>query len=332
MSESVSALANSVVSADKLRSSSEQMRECVADLALRGAAVWTGPLDELVDTLYDLGRVDLCLARLLEGHSDGLRILQQAGRQPTPGVYGVWASRSVGTGLGASPVDHDWRLTGELRFASGVDLIDRALVTAWTDPDHHLLVDVSAYFGKPDRESWRFPGMDAARTFTIHVDTTSAEADVVGETDFYLQRPGFVVGGLCVAAVWAGGAQHLLDVVSTSVRPYPLSAHQLRRLGAMEQAVWECRRVLRSTTARLAGLSAEVRTREIAMTRSCVVRACEIVLDEAPRIVGPAGLSRNARLARVLEDLAVYIRQHHLDHELASLGEHAQTSHELLAE
>ena len=331
MTESVLGLPSTSLSADKIRSSPANLRHCLTEMAARGHDVWTGPLDLLIDVLVDVARVDLCLARLVEGHCDGLRILEQAGCRPRDGVYGVWASRSVGTGLSASQLDAHWQVKGELRFASGVDLIDRALVPGWIDEDTHVLLDAPADLGDADPHSWRTCGMDAARTFSIDVDAELLDADRVGEPNFYLERPGFVVGGLCVAAVWVGGAHHVLDVVSTSLRSFPSSPHQLRRLGVMEQAVWEASTVLRSTVARLDGLSREEAAREIAATRTCVVQACEDVLDESSRVVGPAGMSRNARLARVVEDLSIYIRQHHLDSELASLGKYAMTSHELLA-
>ena len=80
----------------------------------------------------------------MEGHADGLRILDQAGGSPAAGVYGVWASRSAGTGLRAGRVAGGWHLSGELRFASGIGLIDRALVPGWVDEDHPLLFDIDA--------------------------------------------------------------------------------------------------------------------------------------------------------------------------------------------
>ncbi len=318
------------VSVDKIRTSGASMGACVAELAERGRDVWTGSLTGLVDLLVELGRTDLCLARLLEGHSDGLRILDQAGLQPQPGVYGVWASRSVGTGLVARPIggsDDGWQLRGELRFASGVDLIDRALVPAQVG-EQRVLLDVAADLGKPDRDAWRSSGMDAARTYTIHVDSQVRDARQVGDDGFYVDRPGFLVGGLCVAAVWAGGAQQVLDVVSTSLRDFTATPHQLRRLGVVEQLVWEARSLLARTVGRIDGLSQDSVARECGLTRTAVVRAAEVVLDEARQVVGPAGLSRNARLARVLDDLTIYIRQHHVDAALTALGEAAMTSHE----
>ncbi len=56
--------------------------------------------------------------------------------------------------------------------------------------------------------------------------------------------------------------------------------------------------------------------------RRCVL-ACDQVVDEAGRVVGPGGLSGDARLARTLADLTIYVRQHHLDGTLESLGRHA---------
>lgn len=68
---------------------------------------------ELVDGLISLGRTDIPLSRLAEGHIDALRILDQAGAGPRTGaLYGVWASRSAGTGVAAEIADRGLRLSG----------------------------------------------------------------------------------------------------------------------------------------------------------------------------------------------------------------------------
>ena len=56
--------------------------------------------------------------------------------------------------------------------------------------------------------------------------------------------------------------------------------------------------------------------------------ACEQVVDEAERIVGPGGMSGDARLARTLADLAIFVRQHHVDLAHESAGRHALTTRE----
>ncbi len=309
--------------AERVRSSPAAMREAVQRLAEERAAVWTGPFPDLAEALTELARVDLALARLVEGHVDGVRILDQAGTPPRPGVYGVWASRSAGTGVRACREGPGWRLSGESRFASGIDLVDRALLPGWVDPETHLLFDIDVAAVQPDRGSWHTSAMDASRSFTVAVDVGCAAADVVGPTGFYLGRPGFVVGGLAVAAVWAGGAASVLEQVVDGLRRFRPTAHQLRRVGVMEQAVWQAGVAVAHTAARLPRLEGSALLLETAAARTAVVTACEQVLDEATRVVGPAGLSGGPRLARTIADLGIYVRQHHLDATWEASGRHA---------
>lgn len=321
----------SVISAERARESQQSMRACLREVATRGTPVWTAGLVQVLPVLVEVARIDLCLARLVEGHADGLRIIDQANGCPHDGVYAVWASRSAGTGVKAAAFDGGWRLDGELRFASGLGLVDRALVPVWLDREHHLLLDLPADIGDPDLDSWKTCAMDAARSFDLRVDSEAPASSQLGPANFYLQRPGFVLGGLCVAAVWVGGARHVVDVVTTSVRPFSLTRHQQRRIGVMEQAAWQAQTVLEAVAGRIATSSEAAVAREVALARTAAVLACEAVIDEAGRVVGPAGLGHNLRLARVVHDLAIYIRQHQLDTELERLGEHAVADREGLA-
>lgn len=316
------------VDADAIRRDPACMRETLQAVCARGEPMWAGPLPLLTDTLVEVARVDLCLARLVEGHADAVRILAQADALPQPGVYGVWASRSAGTGLSAHPVPGGWRLHGELRFASGVDLLDRALTPGWREDGTHLLLDVPAERVAADRSTWQTAAMDASRSFTVALDRRVPEADVVGPPGHYLDRPGFAVGGLCVAAVWAGGARGVVDLVAAGLSDFDPNPHQLRRVGLMEVDAWQAVRLVRQAAEDLAdadsaGVALPGQTQQIARVRTAVVAACDRVLDLAGAVVGPGGLTRNGRLARALADLGLYVRQHHLDLEAARLGEAA---------
>lgn len=303
--------------AEACRSSPAEMRSAVRDVTSAGARIWTGPWESVLDALQRVAAVDLCLARLVEGHADAQRILDQADVTPCPGVYGVWASRSAGTGLKAAPRDAGWALSGRLRFASGIDLIDRALAPGWLDDGDHLLFDVAADEVDADRSSWTTSAMDASQSFTVDVEQQVTRPPV-GERNFYLTRPGFVVGGLGPAAVWTGGARGICELVAAGLRRFQATPHQLRRLGLMEQAVWTAELALGQAPATVArgGEASRMASR----VRTAVVLAADVVLAEAPVIVGPAGLSTQPRLARALADLGIYVRQHHLDLELADLG------------
>lgn len=336
----------------QLRADPLAMRRCIGSIAERAATRWAGPLRPILDGLYELGRADLCLARLVEGHVDAVQIIGEAGGQVQPGLYGVWASRSVDTGVraqqqpdnqtpddqagaladtAAGPETGRWRLTGTIRFASGIDVIDRALVPVWTDAETHQLLDLPCAAFEPDRGSWHTHAMDASRSFDVRLDS-SLTANRVGPANFYLDRPGFAVGGLRVAACWAGGVRQLLDVTAHGLAAFTPTAHQLRRLGLASQAAWNARSLLDHTAAQLdAGCLAQPEP-EIARTRSAAVMAADLALAEVPLIVGPAGLTRQPRLARALADLAVYVRQHHLDRELVRLGSNAVADHEVVGQ
>jgi hypothetical protein len=313
-----------MMTADQVRSSLDGMRAGVRETCL--GRPWTGPFTETVGVLAEVARTDLCLARLVEGHVDAHRILAEAGAAPADGVYGVWASRSAGTGARAIREESGWRLTGQVRFASGIDVIDRVLLPGWVDDRTHLLFDIPADAVHPDRSTWRTTAMDASRSFTVTVDAIAGEP--IGEESFYLDRPGFVIGGLGVAAVWAGGARSVTDLVATGLRAFSAGTHQLRRLGRMDQAAWQATALVGHVAEGLDALDRHGTERNVAAARSGVVDACETVVDEAAKIVGPGGLVGSARLARTLADLQLYIRQHNADHVWEAAGQHALKSAE----
>lgn len=313
--------------ADAVRASPEGMRKYV-EIAVEEGGPWTGDLGCFLHWLHEVARVDLCLARLVEGHADAVRILREAGARPRDGLYGVWASRSARTGVLAEPAAQGHHLTGEVRFASGVGVVDRALVPGLRDGDD-LLFDVPVDGVEADPATWQTAAMDASRSYTVHVAVTTKGAPL-GPPGFYLDRPGFAVGGLGVAAVWVGGARSVVDLVAAGLREFDPDAHQSRRVGAMEQFVWQADAALRHAAAAVSRDQGRVDVAgEVGRARTAVVAACEHVVEEAGRVVGPGGLTRNGRLARTLADLTLYVRQHHVDRTLEALGRDALHSAEV---
>ena len=173
-----------------------EQRDALAAV-LHGLEVVSVGYRGLVDGLLALGRTDIPLARLAEGHVDALRILAQAERQPVADVwYGVWASRSQQTGLRAESEPEGLRVDGTLRFASGAGVLDRALIPVWLPDGRHLLLDLDVSDLPVDPTVWRTGAMRASRTYELTVADVRVGRDaVVGEPDFYLGRPGFFPGG-----------------------------------------------------------------------------------------------------------------------------------------
>ncbi|WNV86198.1 acyl-CoA dehydrogenase family protein [Umezawaea sp. Da 62-37] len=274
--------------------------------------------------LAALGRTDLALARLAEGHVDALAILAEAGRPAVPGaVYGVWAARSGGTGAELGPRG----LEGTVRFCSGVSTLDRALVVATTpggDGSTCRLVDLDltrpGVVREPDR--WQAIGMDASDSGDVRFDGVEVTPDVlVGPPGWYLDRPGFLLGGGGVAAVWLGGTAGVLDdVLAVLGAAAKVDEHQLAHLGAVHTALRSAEALLADAAARVDAAPDADHATLMSTCRAAAERAAWETLDRVPRITGPTPLCRDRAFAQRLADLQVYVRQHHGERDLAALG------------
>jgi alkylation response protein AidB-like acyl-CoA dehydrogenase len=140
------------------------------------------------------GRRDLGSARLVEGHTDAVAILAEASRHARPeALYGVWASRSGGTGARLVPSGDGLGLHGTVRFCSGAHTIDRALVVADApEPaDGHVLVEIAVDQSGlvPDPDTWATAAMAAADTVDVRFDGVRVSHDaLVGPAGQYTTR------------------------------------------------------------------------------------------------------------------------------------------------
>jgi alkylation response protein AidB-like acyl-CoA dehydrogenase len=314
--------------ADRVRAHANDLRLEPGDSVLD---IWTA--------LAALGREDLTVGRLTEGHVDAVRILHEADRTPTPGaVYGVWASASGGTGLTATKVADGWAVDGVMRYCSGAWFIDRALVVVSTE-DGKRLIDIDVRTaqvagGALTRrdETWPAVGMDATRSVDIGVRGLAIRpSNLVGEPGFYLDRPGFTVGGVGVAAVWLGGAAGILDALVRALAGGSPSAHQQAHLGVMATTIATADTLLAELAQRLdRNGSQTLSAADAGAARAAVELAVEVVLQRAPRVSGPTPLCRDAAFGHRLADLQVYVRQHHAEADYEHLGRHLLNAGELL--
>ena len=289
---------------------------------------WSG----LVAELATLGRSDIPLARLAEGHVDALRSADQAGVTLVPdALYGVWASRSLATGLTAREADGGWRLDGTLRFASGTGVLDRALVPALLADGPAVLVDLPVAGLPADTSAWRTRAMAVSRSHVVRVLDRPVPRDAaVGPPGFYLQRPGFFPGGVGVAAVWAGGLCRVVDLVLGWLGPRRWPAGELR-LGRLWTRRATALALVTQAGQRLDGLlTPDARPRHAypavllqqvsTLARAGVAEAVLAGLDEVRGLAGPAGLAFDLDLTRAVDDLDLYVRQQNADADAAFLG------------
>lgn len=273
--------------------------------------------------LFEIGRIDLSLARLAEAHWDAVAILAESGREARLDcIYGVWASERPGQQLTLVRSADSFRVNGQKAFCSGAGLIDRALVTV--GGIEQRLVDIDLHrntdFIQFDRSAWKTNAFRETRTDTATFDEARVSAtDLIEEPGWYLQRPGFWHGACGPAACWAGGAAGLVDYAERQSSEDP---HAIAHLGAMHASIWAVLSYLDSAGHQI---DAFPENREQALIRALTVRhlveqASTEVLRRLPRAYGPHPLAMDQDIARRYQELDLYLRQSHAERDLEKLG------------
>ncbi|MCW2756629.1 MAG: hypothetical protein JWO46_375 [Nocardioidaceae bacterium] len=274
----------------------------------------------LVEHLVAVGRTDVPVARLVEGHVDALRIHQQAGTTPVPGsLYAVWASRSHSTGVRGTLDGEEWVLDGTLRFASGSGVVERALVPVWTGPDDHVLLDLDVRAWSFDDTVWHTRAMAPARSHETCLTADRVSATQVGPVNFYLSRPGFFPGGVAVAAAWTGGALRVLDLLLGTVPAGRRSDGQSIRIGRIRTELAAMTAVLRQTALQLDDGVEDPRLTSTT-ARAAVANGVRRVLVDVRSVAGPAGLAMDEDLTRAIDDLFLFVAQQNEDADALWLG------------
>ena len=303
-----------------------------ADIGLKDHA----PALPLLRRLAEIGRGDLSVGRIYEGHVNAVQLVRAHGtpeqratlrRDLDMGrLLGVWNTDAAGDPLRIENA----RLRGAKSFASGVDGLHAAIVTAPTEAGRQMLLVPVA--GRPvDRTWWTPIGMKASGSHVIDLrDVEVTPAMRLGPPDAYVRQPWFSAGAIRFAAVQAGGLHALLDVtrdhlIETGRADDPYQTHRLADLallvegayGWLERAArhWDagCRPEASHEAAAAAVAQAN-------LTRTAIERAAMDGLAIAQRAIGCAGLLTPHPLQRLVRDLAVYLRQPNPDGALSQAG------------
>ncbi len=268
---------------------------------------------DLWETLATLAAHDLGVARAIEPHLDADAIFAQAGFQLPVGRWGVFAAEGGDDPLVATEASGGWTLTGTKPWCSLADRLDGALVTA-----SGRLFAVA--LKRPGVEvlpgAWLARGLSEIPSGPVRFD--SVPATPVGEPGWYLTRPGFAWGGIGVAACWHGGAVGIARTVHAAAAAKP-NPFLLEHLGSIDELLQSSRRAL----AEAADLidTGDPEPKVLAKrVRATVARACEEILARSGHALGPAPLALDRAHAKRVADLGLYVRQHHAEKDLASLG------------
>ncbi|MEU6847746.1 acyl-CoA dehydrogenase family protein [Streptomyces sp. NPDC046716] len=274
--------------------------------------------------LTALGERDLSLARLAEGHLDASAILQEIEQSlPEPGErWGVWAARPPDPVVRAERATNGWRVRGTKPFCSGARTCTHALLTAEAEDGYRLFaVPLSQRGVEPVEGTW--PAVGMADSDSLDVTFADVPARPVGGVNAYLDRPGFLHGGVGVAACWLGGARAVAACLYERGAAGRLGDHAAAHLGAVDVALHAADTVLhqagREIDADPDDTQGRARVRGLRV-RALIEKVCTEVLEHVGRATGAGPLCHDERHARAVADLTVYVRQHHAEANLAELG------------
>jgi alkylation response protein AidB-like acyl-CoA dehydrogenase len=208
-------------------------------------------------------------------------------------------------------------LSGTKMFCSGAGLVDHALITVGGRLVDVHLSNCPASLAI-DESIWTSLAFAETQTSVVHFLDTPVSA-VVGEDDWYVQRPGFWHGACGPAACWAGGALGLVDYALEQARDEP---HTLAHLGALSADAWAMESFLDSAGRQIDRSSADdAIAKQLALkVRHLIEQASSDVLCRLGRAFGPRPLAFDPVISKRVQELELYVRQCHAERDLESLG------------
>ena len=299
---------------------------------------------ELLSTLRHIGRGNLAVGRLYEGHVNALQLLQRFGEPAQVArwaadaraghLFGVWNTEAQ-PGLQLLPLANGrYRLQGRKTFASGAGSVSRPLCTAAL-PDggwQMLIIPADELVPQYNPAFWQPLGMRASASF--EVDFTGLEIDaacLLGQPGDYYRQPWFSGGAIRFAAVQLGGAEALFDETRHFLQKLHRTndPYQRHRLGEMSMLVASGQHWLQAAAVQTAAhTDADTTVAHANLVRSAIEALCLQLLPLAERCVGARGLLRPEPFERLHRDLTHYLRQPAPDAALADAGRYALESHE----
>lgn len=278
----------------------------------------------MMDDLRLVGRGDLSVGRLFEGHVNAMELFGWYGRPEqidelrgslaVGSAYGVWATEPA-PGVSLKDGGHGREIAGAKSFATGAGGIDYALVTARDGESRRLVIVPANIQSRTDLSGWRVRGMRATGSGLYDLAGLAVEDRMLlGEPGDYDREPRFTAGAWRFTAVQLGGIEALVSEVLQAMSP-TAKADPLQRakfadavVAARTAYMW-----VRESGLKAMREDADAETFAL-MTRGVVERAGLDVTELGARIVGTRSAFDGERIDKISRDLALYLRQAGPDH------------------
>jgi alkylation response protein AidB-like acyl-CoA dehydrogenase len=281
--------------------------------------------------LAAVGRGDLSVARIFEGHVNALLLIRLFGSEAqqehhaslasSGELYGIWNTDVPGEAVALE----DGILRGRKNFASGVEGINHALVTAQTPQGRQLVIVPTAGL-EIDRSWWHPLGMRASGSHVVYFQSTvSTDQQLLGTPGDYLKEPWFSGGAIRFAAAHVGGMHAILDVVVAHLKKAkraenPHQQHRLGEMGIRVGAAYSWLDHAAKQWSAIGSVSDNEVIASLSAARLGIERSALDVLELAERSVGAAGMLAPHALERLIRDLRTYLRQPNPDAALVTVG------------
>lgn len=274
----------------------------------------------MMSVLRIIGRADLSVGRLYEGHVNALLLFDWFGTPAQRAVlqqqlkkgalFGVWATEPP-PGVRLIAADSGWTLEGAKCFATGAGGLAYAIVTAQPpDGARQLVIAKADEAARTDLSQWRMRGMRATGSGAYDLGGMAVARDaLLGHGGDYDLDPDFTTGTWRFTAVQLGGVEALLTetraAMTAAAREDPLQRAKFADavVAARSAYLWVRECAARAATRDTDG-PAFAR-----MTRGVVERAALDVMELASRIIGTRSAVDGQRIDKIIRDLGVYLRQ-----------------------
>ncbi|HEX3350782.1 MAG TPA: acyl-CoA dehydrogenase [Acetobacteraceae bacterium] len=267
-----------------------------------------------------IGRANLSLGRIFEGHVNALKLVARYGgaaqmehavADAAAGhLFAIWATD------GSEPVRIEGRqLHGGKTFCSAAAQATRPVITAKAEGGSEQMLLIPLAPGeRVGAQRFETHGMQACGTGVVDFTGIAVDATVlIGQPGDYLRQPEFSAGAWRASAVACGGLDALVAETREQLvrRGRHNDPHQQARLGAMLIAQ-ETASLWIGKAARIAE-GEEAADGDIAeyvnLARIAIETACLDAMRLVQRSLGLAALMRPNPVERLLRDLATYLRQ-----------------------
>ena len=324
------------------------------DLGGWGAGIDANVTHFLLMLLKQMGRGNLAVGRIYEGHVNALQLIQTFGTteqitlyardaRDRHKIFGVWNAEAA-DGVKVIPLaDSKYRLSGSKTFCTGAGYVERPFVNGVLPSGgwQMCVVPMDEVATVSDPAWWQPCGMRATASYKVDFSGVELEQSaLIGESGDYHRQPWLSAGVIRFAAVQLGGAEALFDLTREYLQKleYTNDPYQKERLGRMAIAIESGNLWLRGAadlvaayapvfggTATVPNPQADQLVAYANMVRTAIEQICIDVMQLCERSVGTRGLLPPNPIERIIRDLTLYLRQPAFDAALANVGQYVLT-------